>query len=162
MYCVNAESVGGEDNSDSDPESSRHLPLVWSWKERTGECVPVWWNSSEGINTTHSHLTQGTQWYFLFLLFCRLEFRVMTANTQVLIQVIRLSSNHDLSHRFGAIGCSVSAIGLIGCHAKSQTALLWLPTCPIFRIDFCIGISFPCNWQIPVKFDTGQLLHCYM
>lgn len=38
MSCVSAEPVGGEDNADSGPESSRHLPLVWGGEERGGEC----------------------------------------------------------------------------------------------------------------------------
>lgn len=37
------------------------------------------------------------------LLFCRLQFRALTANTKVLIRVITLNSNNDLGQEFGAI-----------------------------------------------------------
>lgn len=124
VSCVNAEPLGGEDDPDPGPESSRHLPLVWSGQERAGECV--WWNKDEDRIPIHT-VTRETLFYF-----CRLQFRVMPTNTKVLIRVITLNNSNSRGHEFGDTG-----------HVS-------LP--PLDRLNFILNIQLLCFDYQQVQF----------
>lgn len=91
MSCVSAEPVGGEDNADSGPESSRHLPLVWGGEERGGEC-------------DHEKLQQRERERETVIHYLQIQSRVWPTNTLVLISVITLNNINSPGHESEDIG----------------------------------------------------------
>lgn len=67
------------------------------------------------------------------LLFYRLQFGVLPANIQVLIQVITLNNNNDLGHEFGAIG------QILFPPSDRLDVVLKLK---LLCFDFCIGLLY--------------------